>query len=333
MLQQSTLIDELERKLGTPRAWKSKSKRQFRLWLQGSDGVEVIACSTTLSEGELRRSHADRRGRRSAAVVSLCPSLSDAKVRVAGPIEPLAVRDLDRGKVVGIIEQARTMSQHRSAVFIERELRRLEESVVPGVRVKDLLTPYFVRERLLEGLQTKDWLAQQTKSPNIGRRATWRSVLMGLGYKIKRLPGQGYLLTHNDARVAVVHPKRSVEQFSRIDDSGKLPEGELLLDCRREGTAWGLMVCGLTFRLFEIEPDIGSAASRFLEIDISEVPDEQLRVLGILSPAALAPTGGRFKDWVMEARRGRADDSRNVPTRKANRVQIAPPAQSAPVSR
>ena len=333
MLQQSTLIDDLARKLGTPRLWKSKSKREFRLWLQGSDGVEVIACGTTLSEGQLRRLHSDRRGRRSATVVALCPSLSDAKVRVAGPIEPLVVRDLDRGKVVRIIEQARTMSQHRSAVFIEREFRRLEESVVPGVRVKDLLTPYFVRERLLEGLQTKDWLAQQTKSPNIGGRATWRSVLMGLGYKIKRLPGQGYLLTHNDARVAVVHPKRSVEQFSRIDDSGKLPEGELLLDCRREGTAWGLMVCGLTFRLFEIEPDIGSAASRFLEIDISEVPEEQLRVLGILSPAALAPAGGRFKDWVMEARRGRADDSRNVPTRKANRVQIAPPAQSAPVSR
>ena len=315
MLQQTTLIDDLARKLGTPRVWKSKSGREFRLWIQGSDGVEVMACGTTLSEGELRRSHSDRRGRRTATVVTLCPSLSDAKVRVAGPIEPLAVRDLDRGKVVGIIEQARTMSQHRSAVFIEKELRRLEESVVPGVRVKDLLTPYFVRERLLEGLQNKDWLAQQAKSPNISRRATWRTVLTGLGYKIKQLPGQGYLLTHNDSRVAVVHPKRSVEQFSRIDDSGKLPEGELLLACRREGTAWGLMACGLTFRLFEIEPDIGSAASRFLEIDLSDVPEEQQRVLGILSPAALAPTGGRFKDWVLEARQFGEDLRQGLETR------------------
>lgn len=315
MLQQSTLIDDLARKLGTPRVWKSKSGREFRLWIQGSDGVEVIACGTTLSEGELRRAHSDRRGRRTAAVVTLCPSLSDSKVRIAGPIEPLAVRDLDGGKVVGIIEKARTMSQHRSAVFIEKEFRRLEESVVPGVRVKDLLTPYFVRERLLEGLQNKDWLAQQTGSPNIGRRATWRTVLMGLGYKIKQLPGQGYLLTHNDSRVAVVHPKRSVEQFSRIDDNGKLPEGELLLACRREGTAWGLMACGLTFRLFEIDPDIGSAASRFLEIDLGDVPEEQQRVLGILSPAALAPSGGRFKDWVMEARQFGEDLRQGLETR------------------
>lgn len=264
--------------------------------------MEVIACATTLREGELRRSHSDRRARRVATVVALSPSLSDTKVRVAGPIEPIAVRELDKSKVLGIIEQARRLSQHQSAVLLEREFRRLDEAVVPGVRVKDLLTPYFVRERLLEGLQNKDWLAQQTGSPNIGRRATWRTVLMGLGYKIKQLPGQGYLLTHNDSRVAVVHPKRSVEQFSRIDDNGKLPEGELLLACRREGTAWGLMACGLTFRLFEIDPDVGSAASRFLEIDISDVPEEQQKILGVLSPSALAPTDGRFKDWIMQAR-------------------------------
>ena len=127
MLQKTTAIDEFERKLGAPRVWKSKTKREFRLWIQGSNGVEVIACGTALSESQLRQSLSDRKGRRAATVVALCSALSDAKVLVAGPLASTDVRDLDIRDVLGAIEQAPKMSRHRSAVFLETEFRRLSE--------------------------------------------------------------------------------------------------------------------------------------------------------------------------------------------------------------
>lgn len=127
MFQQPTLIDELESKLGTPRAWKSKAGREFRLWTHGNEGVEVIACATALDDSPLPQSFADRRSRRATTVVALCPALSGTKVYVAGPLESTDVRDLDFRDVIGAIEQARKMSRHRAAVFLETEFRRLCE--------------------------------------------------------------------------------------------------------------------------------------------------------------------------------------------------------------
>ena len=40
------------------------------------------------------------------------------------------------------------MAAREAASFLAREFSRLEEAVVPGLRVKDLLTPHFMRERM-----------------------------------------------------------------------------------------------------------------------------------------------------------------------------------------
>ena len=49
--------------------------------------------------------------------------------------------------VLALLEKSRGFVVREAASFLGREFRRLEEFVVPGLRVKDLLTPHFVREK------------------------------------------------------------------------------------------------------------------------------------------------------------------------------------------
>ena len=64
------------------------------------------------------------------------------------------------------------------------------------------------------------------------RGVDWRALFQGMGYQIDRLPRRGYLLRHDNAPVAVVHPQRDASQFSRLTDKGELPEGTVLAGLR-----------------------------------------------------------------------------------------------------
>ena len=273
------------------------------LWASTGLGFEVIASSGAVGATKLKRAHAERKGNRAATVIALGETLSEGKVEVAGPLDPVIVREMDADKLVGILRRAGAKSAHQSAGLLERELRRLEESVVPGVRVKDLLTPHFVRERLLKGdTQNGGWLRSASSAVARRRnRSGWRSVLTSLGYKVSALPSYGHLLRYEESPVAVVHPKSSPEEFSKMNEKGELPEGKLLLNCKNFNAGWGIMVSGLRFRLFQSDPDMGSAASRFIEIDLAETSETDARAIGILSPDALK-TSGMFEEWIVSAR-------------------------------
>ena len=52
------------------------------------------------------------------------------------------------GPVLALRDKSRDALAREATPFLDREFGRLEEFVVPGLRVKDLLTPHFVRERL-----------------------------------------------------------------------------------------------------------------------------------------------------------------------------------------
>ena len=89
-----------------------------------------------------------RKGRQPYPVVLLALPEDDSKIRVAGPQDARPVRELPAGRVLDLLEASRSMATREAASFLAREFIRLEEAVVPGLRVKDLLTPYFLRERL-----------------------------------------------------------------------------------------------------------------------------------------------------------------------------------------
>ena len=70
------------------------------------------------------------------AVVALAPSDDQDKVQVAGPQDARPVRQLPAHRVYDLLEQSRDRAPREAAAFLTREFSRLEEAVVPGVRVK-----------------------------------------------------------------------------------------------------------------------------------------------------------------------------------------------------
>ncbi len=132
--------------------------------------------------------------------------------------------------------------------------------------------------------------------------ADWQQVLGAIGLQIETLPTRGYLARHDDAPVAVVHPKQSVRDLTRVGGDGSLPEGRLLRDCRTLGVRYGILVADGRFRLFDRESP--SAASEWLELDVRLLGEERLGFMALLGPEYLA-LGGLDALRVEAARLGR----------------------------
>ena len=74
------------------------------------------------------------------------------------------------------------MKRRRS---LAREFSRLEEAVVPGLRVKNLLTPHFMRERLRRPINEQRLSSAVEGIASTGSIA-WRSLFQGMGYQASR---------------------------------------------------------------------------------------------------------------------------------------------------
>ena len=172
--------------------------------------------------------------------------------------------------------------------------------MVPGLRVKDLLTPHFVRERLRWPVNEQRLAGAIEGAPYAGNGA-WRSLFQGMGYQVEQLPRRGYLLRYDNAPIAVVHPHRDASQFSRLTDNGELPEGMVLADCGQQGAPWGILTAAGRYRLFQRRPPIGSAAGQHIEIDTGELERQDRLYLGLLAPQSLKENGW-LTDWVGEAK-------------------------------
>ena len=59
-----------------------------------------------------------------------------------------AGRELPAGRVLDLLETSHGVASREAAALLTRDFTRLEEAVVSGLRVKDLLIPHFVRTRL-----------------------------------------------------------------------------------------------------------------------------------------------------------------------------------------
>ena len=249
---------------------------------------------------ELRRLWEARKGRQAYPVVLLAPSGDVNKLRVAGPQDARPVRELPVSQVLHLLETSRSLAAREAASFLAREFGRLEEAVVPGLRVKDLLTPHFMRERLRRPINEQR-LSGAVEGIAPTGSIGWRSLFQGMGYQVEQLPQRGYLLRHGDAPVAVVHPHRDASQFSRLTDNGELPEGMVLADCAQHGAHWGVLTAEGRYRLFQRRPPVGPATGQHVEIDLSELERSDRFYLGLLAPESLKEKGW-LTDWVGEAK-------------------------------
>ena len=233
-------------------------------------------------------------------MVLLAPSGDESKVCVAGPQDARPVRELPAGRILDLLEASRNIAAREAATFRAREFGGLEEAVVPGLRVKDLLTPHFLRERLRWAINAQRLSKTVEGVPPVGGMA-WRSLVQGMGYQIERLPHRGYLLRHVNAPVAVVHPHRDASQLSRLTDNGELPEGMVLADCGKQGAYWGILAAEGRNRLFQRRPPVGPATGQHVEIDTGESEREDRFYLGLFAPESLEENGW-LTGWVSEAK-------------------------------
>ena len=288
----------LEAAFGTGRTWTSLSGSSAVVWetaayhLMWSDGGA--------SEGDLRRLWEARKGHLAYPVVLLAPSNDASKVLVAGPQDARPVRELPAGRVLDLLQTARDFAVREAASLLAREFSRLEDSVVPGLRVKDLLTPHFVRERLRWPVNERR-LAGTIEGIGRASQLIWRSLFQGLGYQIEQLPLRGYLLRYNNAPVAVVHAHNNPSLFGHLTDNGELPEGMVLADCEQHGALWGVLAAEGRYRLFQRHPPMGAATGQHIEIDVGELERENRFYLGLLAPESLRE-GGWLTGWVAEAK-------------------------------
>ena len=288
----------LEAAFGAGRAWTSRSDGPATAW--ETPAFHLLWSDQAASEAALRRLWQARKGRQAYAVVALAPSDDPDKVLVAGPQDARPVRQLLTDRVVDLLDASRGRAPRDAAAFLAGEFKRLEEAVVPGLRVKDLLTPHFLRERLPMPANARH-LSEAVESVPRPQNLAWRSLFQALGYEVRRLPQRGYLLRHDDAPVAVVHSLSDPALFSHLTEHGELPEGLVLADCERHGAHWGVLAAQGRYRLFQRKPPVGAASGQYLEIDPAELRPQDRWYLGLLGPESLQERG-RLTGWIRDAK-------------------------------
>ncbi len=298
---QSDVLARLTDNFGRGASWKSRTGAKCTLWTTNFP-FEIISPHDGGNDVHIRRTLEDRRHLRTVPVILLADADDPTKSRVVGPHEPYIVRKLNTTSVLNLIDHARQLNTRPAAAFLEREFRRLDESVLPGIRVKELLTPHYIRTRLRQYSSNKEYLEAATENvKRLTRTTTWRTLFGQLGYQIDRLEPRGYILRYQNSPVAVIHPMNTSDEFIRMNENGELPDGLVINDCKASGAHWGILVSGLRFRIFQANPNFGSATARYIEIDARELDNQDRLCLGLLAPESLE-ANGRLTTWASDAR-------------------------------
>lgn len=249
-------------------------------------GVEY-AHSRSADETKLR---ADWRRRHGGGAVPLVLIVDDPEdqghLRLLGPQGDGPVRTLDARTVLGLVADSAEMKPLEAVRHVARELERLDREGVPGLAVRGLGTEYLYRHRLRGDGR---WTELGALAGGVGRSG-WREALEGLGYVVERLD-QGYLLRSGTAPVAVVHPYASPDMFARLGEEGRLPEGALAAACRAHGVRYGMLAAGARVRLLAAGTDEAGATTRFLELDLEALAEEDVPLVGLLHPSYLQQGG------------------------------------------
>ena len=250
------------------------------------------------TDSVLRRVWAARKGHGVQPLVLLAAADDESRVRVCGPQHPRPIRELPAKRVLALLGSASSLHFNEAASTLAREFIRIEESALPGLRVKELLTPHFVRERLTVSQEQLDGTLEGVSET---AAKDWNPLFRGLGYRLEQLPDRGWLLRDVAGPPVVLHPLADADSFGRLTLDGALPEGLLLAACDQHGANWGVLASSGRYRLFQRRPEFGAAGGQYIEIDADELEPESRFSLGLLSPQSLREDGWLVA-WAREAR-------------------------------
>ena len=207
------------------------------------------------------------------------------RVRVLGPtLGNRPILSVDPELLADVLRQVSNLSPFEAVRRLADDLTRIGGD---GLTVRDLLTRHTLEHRF--GRDASRWDAATELVQTVRPTDSWRQVLRKLGYTLQQLPNRGHLARYKGRPVVVIHPKAAARDLARVDAQGRPPEGLLLSDCDAQGAAYGILVQGTRYRLF----DAGAAApaSQWLELDIHLLGGERFPFLALLAPPYLAEDG------------------------------------------
>ena len=259
------------------------------------NGIE-FAQAAAADERRARAAWKKRHGGGATPLLLIVEDPDDqGRVRVLGPQRDGPLRRIRSEALLELIQATSELGRVEAIRRLAEELERLDADGVPGLLVRGLGTRHLFSTRLPAGERWQDLAALADDLPITG----WREVLDGLGYELTELPRRGYVAKAGRRPTLVIHPHRSAEEFARLDEAGRLPEGALLAACEQNGAPYGILAAGTRMRLLRAIGDDGGAATTYLELDAAKLEPEDRPLLGLLAPAYLADGG--FDDVLREA--------------------------------
>jgi hypothetical protein len=251
------------------------------------NGIEY-ARTGAVEERRLRALWKRRRGGGAVPLLLIAddPEASE-RVLVLGPTPDGPVRRVRCDPLFEAISNTADLGRLDAVRRIAEEVQRLDSEGIPGLSVRGLGSEHLYARRLPHSERWKT-LTELTQGL---RTEGWRDVLDGFGYELKALPKRGHLASADGRPIVVIHPYRSAEQFARLDNDGRLPEGALIADCLAHGAPFGLLAAGSRMRLLRAGRDDAGSTTRYLELDSSAMEAADLPLVGLLSPLFLAEGG------------------------------------------
>jgi Eco57I restriction-modification methylase len=209
------------------------------------------------------------------------------RVRVLGPQRDGPLRRLRAEALFELVQSSAEMGRVEAIRRLSEELERLDADGVPGMIARGLGTRHLYSTRLPSGDRWEE-LSRLAEGASPGG---WREALEGLGYEISDLASRGFLARSGGRPALVIHPRRSAEEFARLDEAGRLPEGALLAACDEHGAPYGMLAAGPRMRLLRAAGDDGGGVNRYLELDAATLEASNRPLLGLLAPPYLADGG------------------------------------------
>jgi hypothetical protein len=237
-------------------------------------------------ERKLRASWKRRKGGGAAPLLLVADDPDgDGYVQVLGPQPDGPLRRVRAEALLGLVEEVAGLRGTNEATrFLSGELERLDAGGIPGLIVRGLGTTHLYRSRLRD---REDRWAELERLVEGVPLTGWREVLEALGYTVEELPRRGYLAKAGGRPALVIHPRKTAEEFARLDEAGRLPEGALLAACAAHNAPFGMLAAGPRMRLLRVTGDDGGAATTYLELDAAKLEREDRPLLGLLAPAYL----------------------------------------------
>lgn len=205
-------LNELESALGPGTTWRPEDDSVAMVWLL--ENFDVVFVDEQVRDSALRSVWRARSGGGARPVVVLTQSADEQKIRVLGPQDPQSpVRDLPFGALLALLDEARSMPRRQAASVLAAEFLRLDESGIPGVGIRGLLTRHFLVERLRRS--GDNWTFLTEAVDGINQIRAWLENLRALGYQLEQTT-TGYLLRAGAEPVAVLHSYADPTLFSLV---------------------------------------------------------------------------------------------------------------------